>query len=1164
MSKILFQILKVLFALFVLGLLAAGCYLLTLWRDWPLWMGGAVFAAILAGIFLLFFLRRLYFRRREKRFVRRVIDHDESVIQAAERSEQTQLRELQSRWSKAVDILRSSKLRLRGDPLYVLPWYMMLGETGSGKTTAIKQAGLRGIHTDLADTSPVGPASLGSTRNVDWWFFDQAIILDTAGRYAVPLDKSADSSEWEEFLALLTRYRRKEPLDGLVVTVPADKLLQDAPREITEYGLSLRRRIDEMMHSMGARFPVYVLVTKLDQVLGLSSLLDLVSEKQARQAMGLALDGPAPAPEKAAWDAVEHVSNRLRELRLPLLLQAQTPSPGALFLPQELTALAPALATFMSGCFGENPYTETPFLRGIFFSSARQSGQTRTPILNQTRLFQNTQTISQPQSERGIFLTDLFVFIMPRDRGIFHPLKEFLHWRASARSLALISWLLLTFSLAGLLSYSYVLNRESMEIVAEHFSQPPQMTQEISQDLYRLSLFSESIDLMLEHSGPGWMGPVGFDHADQAGRELQKTYLELFQHQLLFPLDQELNRKFSQMDAHERSQNIRQYITYAVWRLNMIQGRLNGHDPHTFQFPLDEILALVLGGHMPEIAPLFEKAYMSYLEWTDIPQVLQAEAKELRMWLDRLIAREGVHLHWLVDWARERPGLDPVTLEEFWDGSDWANDSQSEVEGVFTPQGYAAIDEFLGQIKAAAQDQDNFARREKGFRSWYAKQYYQAWEDFARDFSHGQNRLLTSRDWQQQAANMTTLDNPYFQLLQRIHTAFEPISDLHAPPAIGLLAGDFLKLRQAVVTQKKDVPLAKQLEEEASKEGQKLLGQVDSQALQSLEAQVTATKALNTYMDALQEFLPPTSSQEKGYKFASKLYAQGDSNSSTPLDDADGAMHTLRGLMDAHRKAAVDNSQTFWDVCQGPTTYMITYLTHEASCQVQQLWENQVLAQVDNMPQSKLRQNLFGDQGLVQKFASKQAGPFLRRTRNGWSPKRLQDIAFPFELNFLQFLDTASQNQEAVQDEYTVRISGRPTDVNRNATQDPVSTRLQLDCKGDPQKLENFNYPVTRDFQWKPDTCQDVTLSITFPDQTLTKTWEGHTGMQSFLQDFSKGSRTYHPDDFPQHKDRLQDLNATEITVAFDFQGAEPVMDLVLQSIPSPPEKISRCWEWHN
>ncbi|MFP4033946.1 MAG: type VI secretion protein IcmF/TssM N-terminal domain-containing protein [Desulfovermiculus sp.] len=1160
MTRILFQILKVLVLLLLFGLLAGGCYLLALWRGWPLWMGGAVFAGILAGVFLVLFLRRLYFRRREKRFVRRVIDHDESVIQAAAQAEQPQLRELQARWARAVETLRRSKLRLRGDPLYVLPWYMILGETGSGKTTAVKQADLSAIQTDLTDTSPAGPAGLGSTRNVDWWFFEQAVILDTAGRYAIPQDKGVDSSEWEEFLALLTRYRRKEPLDGLVVTVAADTLLSQSRQKLAEYGLSLRRRIDEMMQSMGARFPVYVLVTKLDQVLGLSSLLDLLSEDEARQAMGLALDGPISEPDKTAWDAVEQVSNRLRELRLPLLLQAQSAHPGAFLLPLELTALAPGLAGFMRGCFGPNPYTETPFLRGIFFSSARQSGRARTSLLHTTRLFADSLEVPQPQSERGMFLTDLFASILPRDRGIFAPLKSFLHWRASARNLALTAWLLLAFCLAGVLSYSYVQTRESLEMVAEPFPRPPQITHEIDQDLYRLSLFAESIKLLEEHSGPVWMRRMGFDHAHRAGKELKKTHVDLFQHQVLFPLDQELNQTFSRMDSKERSQNIRLYITYAVWRLNMIQGQLDGHTPDSFALPVDDILALVLGGRMPEIAPMFENAYVSYLQWVGVRQVLQAEADELRMWLNRLIAQEGTGLHWLVDWAREQQDLDPVTLGDFWEGSNWGRSTQAEVEGVFTPPGSAAIEDFLQQIKTATEDREAFARQEKRFRSWYADQYYQAWEDFAADFSQGQNRLLSPRDWQHQAAKMATLDNPYFQFLERIDTAFEPISDLQPSPALGLLAGDFLKLRQAVATQKKDVPLAKQLEQKGSQDARKLLGQVDSQALKSLEAQKKAAKALGTYMDALHNFLPPTSSTEKGYTFASKLYASNGSNSSTPLDDADAALLTLQGLMDAHKQSKLDNSETFWDVFQGPLTYMIAYLTNEASCQIQQLWENRVLSAVDNTPQSKLRQKLFGDQGLVLKFASKQAGPFLQRTRQGWSPKRIKDIAFPFESSFLRFLDTASQNVEAVQDKYTVHISGRPTDVNKNATVDPVSTRLELECADGVQELENFNYPVSRDFEWKPDTCRDVTLFIHFPDFSVRTAWTGPTGMQDFLQDFSGNSRTFQPDDFPKHQDKLQDLGLTSLTVNYDLKGARPVKALVHQNVPQPPEKISWCW----
>ena len=45
---------------------------------------------------------------------------------------------------------------------------------------------------------------VGGTRNCDWWFTDEAVFLDTAGRYTTQdSDAASDSEGWKEFLALL-------------------------------------------------------------------------------------------------------------------------------------------------------------------------------------------------------------------------------------------------------------------------------------------------------------------------------------------------------------------------------------------------------------------------------------------------------------------------------------------------------------------------------------------------------------------------------------------------------------------------------------------------------------------------------------------------------------------------------------------------------------------------------------------------------------------------------------------------------------------------------------------------------------------------------------------------------------------------------------------------
>ena len=52
-------------------------------------------------------------------------------------------------------------------------------------------------------------AGVGGTRLCDWWFTDEAVLIDTAGRYTTQdCDAAVDRAGWEAFLDLLKRTRR--------------------------------------------------------------------------------------------------------------------------------------------------------------------------------------------------------------------------------------------------------------------------------------------------------------------------------------------------------------------------------------------------------------------------------------------------------------------------------------------------------------------------------------------------------------------------------------------------------------------------------------------------------------------------------------------------------------------------------------------------------------------------------------------------------------------------------------------------------------------------------------------------------------------------------------------------------------------------------------------
>jgi type VI secretion system protein ImpL len=117
-------------------------------------------------------------------------------------------------------LLKNSEVRAvgwEGRWIYQLPWYLIIGPPGCGKTTALSNSGLR---FPLADQ--VGKAAVqgvGGTRNCDWWFAEDAVLLDTAGRYTTQDSyQQVDSAAWQGFLGMLKKHRPRRPINGVLVS----------------------------------------------------------------------------------------------------------------------------------------------------------------------------------------------------------------------------------------------------------------------------------------------------------------------------------------------------------------------------------------------------------------------------------------------------------------------------------------------------------------------------------------------------------------------------------------------------------------------------------------------------------------------------------------------------------------------------------------------------------------------------------------------------------------------------------------------------------------------------------------------------------------------------------------------------------------------------------
>ncbi|WP_179107097.1 type VI secretion system membrane subunit TssM, partial [Variovorax sp. KK3] len=259
--------------------------------------------------------------------------------------------------------------------VHQLPWYLIIGAPGAGKTTALLHSGLRFPLAERLGRDPL--AGTGGTRQCDWWFSQEAVFIDTAGRYTTQdSDATADAREWQQFLALLRRHRPVQPINGVLVSVSVPDLLHGGA-ELARQAAAVAARLDELRHELDLSFPVYLLVTKTDLLAGFTETFGDLDAQQREQMWGLVFDADdasAVPPDLGA--RLAGLAQRLKQRSTESLQQERTPRrrlPVYAFAAQFDALLAP-LEGFVRTAFAGLAAEPAQHLRSIALTSGTQEG----------------------------------------------------------------------------------------------------------------------------------------------------------------------------------------------------------------------------------------------------------------------------------------------------------------------------------------------------------------------------------------------------------------------------------------------------------------------------------------------------------------------------------------------------------------------------------------------------------------------------------------------------------------------------------------------------------------------------------------------------------------------------------------------------------------------
>ncbi|MBN3752010.1 type VI secretion system membrane subunit TssM [Paraburkholderia sp. Tr-20389] len=506
--------------------------------------------AVLFALWALYWgVRWLMVRLANVKFTRVVA---EAAPQPGRKESEADVAALKQRFDEAMAILRKARVKGRFGSQYVyqLPWYMFVGAPGTGKTTALLHSGLKFPLADRLGKQAVG--GVGGTRNCDWWFTDDAVLLDTAGRFTTQDSfAEADQAAWSGFLQLLRKYRPRRPLNGVIVALSVQDLLQLSDTQRAVQAGAVRERLKELYTRLGMRFPVYVVVTKCDLLAGFAEFFDDLGRDEREQVWGVTFPYAAQGgPDEALASFPGEFAALEKQLQARVLrrMQQETDTRRRALVygfPQQFAGLESVLTGFLQETFSTSRFDEAALLRGVYFTSGTQEGRPIDRVMSAVAAalgLQRQVVLPDPASGRAYFITRLMRDVVFQEAGLAgtNPTLERRRTWLQRIALGLIG---IAAVLALVLFFiSYQRNQAYIGNVEQRVTELQKLaknTRAGDDPLALLPLLNAARDLPggyadREKRVP-WLSRLGLYQGDKLGLEAQASYRRLLK-QTLLPL----------------------------------------------------------------------------------------------------------------------------------------------------------------------------------------------------------------------------------------------------------------------------------------------------------------------------------------------------------------------------------------------------------------------------------------------------------------------------------------------------------------------------------------------------------------------------------------------------------------------------------------------------
>lgn len=420
--------------------------------DYRFWQASAARLLTISGLFLLWGMAMVYANWRS--MARQVSGDIVEPRPCSKGQVENEQRHLRGRFKDALYILKNSGIYGERSPRWrnALPWYLLIGKEGSGKSRMLAASGLQLLQ-DRGES--MAAPDVGGTGSCDWHFAEDGVLLDTAGRYLTQPDSRVDGAGWSTLLGLLKARRRTRPLNGVVVALSMDTLLHGSERDLENEARTVQSRLQEIQQTLHVDLPIYLVLTQADRLQGFAEFFDRPLGEGSDAVLGESIvpgkDGPEIGQVRQAFEAL--LQRLSGELVQRLHQERNTDLRGRMLdFPHQAARIGERLSLYIEVAFCGPRYQRVNGFRGFYLISADGGPHAPEP---------------RPHFIRGLFSR---VILAEADlAGLDSLERRRIRWRQGVLTLSA----LLVVGVAGLLwAHSYSSNHERLEQLRDLARQP--------------------------------------------------------------------------------------------------------------------------------------------------------------------------------------------------------------------------------------------------------------------------------------------------------------------------------------------------------------------------------------------------------------------------------------------------------------------------------------------------------------------------------------------------------------------------------------------------------------------------------------------------------------------------------------------------------------------